>query len=286
MPPTHERRASARTRRFALLALLASVGRIPESAAHERWLEIEPFRVPSPDTTTPRKVYLLTGEALHKAELLPERRRARFSRFELLLSGPRRDLRPLLREDQQPLAVLPGAQLPAGTTVLALDSEPSIIELPAEKFSAYLLEERLIDILALRVAQRQEDAVGRERYSRCIKALLHNGPGPSDAVTRPVGQALEIIPARDPYTLRPGEELPVQVLLRGEPLAGRAMILASRRRGEVRARYQRTDSAGRLRVLIDRGGDWLLALVHMEPAREADVDWRSTWTSLTFSLPD
>lgn len=266
-----------------VLALFVSLWSAPVRA-HEKWLELEPPR-PTAVPEAGLKVYLLTGEALKSGELLPERRRGRFLRFERLAAGPagRRDLRDALREDQQPLAVVPKPALVPGTMVLALDTAPADIELPAEKFSAYLLEERLIDVLTLRAQRGEEDTPGRERYARCLKALVRVGEGGS-AATQVVGQTLELVPLVDPVTAAPGAEVPVQVLLRGQPLPGRAVVLASRRVGDVRVVHQRSDSRGQVRLRLDRDGDFLVSLVHMEPAEEPGT-WRSLWSSLAFSRP-
>ena len=85
----------------SVLALFVSLWSVPVRA-HEKWLELEPPR-PAAVPEAGLKVYLLTGEALKSGELLPERRRGRFLRFERLAAWPagRRDLRDTLREDQQ-----------------------------------------------------------------------------------------------------------------------------------------------------------------------------------------
>lgn len=75
------------------------------------------------------------------------------------------------------------------------------------------------------------------------------------------------------------------MLFRGQPLKGRAVTFANRYRSQVTTRIVRTDADGRARAPIERPGDWLVALVHMEPSTEADTDWRSYWSSLTFALP-
>jgi uncharacterized GH25 family protein len=76
----------------------------------------------------------------------------------------------------------------------------------------------------------------------------------------------------------------VQVLLRGKPLAGRAIMGASRRNAGVQTQRLRTDAQGRATFRIDRTGDWMFAVVHMEASTEPGADWRSFWASLTFAL--
>lgn len=251
--------------------------------AHDKWLEAEPFTSASPQQT---KVYLLTGEALQQSELLPVRRAGSLRSFSLRTHAGARDLRGLLREDQQPIAVVPAGDIPPGTSVLALETAPVAILLAPEKFQRYLFEERLIDILSLRARSGQEDAPGRELYSRSIKALLQVGDKLDDAALRPLGHELEILPLAHPYGLKPGDKLAVRVVFRGKPLGGRAVTFANRYRSNVSTKITRTDGKGEAAVSVERAGEWLVALVHMEPAAAPDVDWRSHWASLSFSLAD
>lgn len=251
--------------------------------AHDKWLDVEPFTSASP---SPLKLYLLTGEALQQAELVPLRRAASVRRLQLVSASGSRDLRGTLREDLQPVVIAPAELVRPGTSVLALDTEPVDILLTAEKFQHYLFEERLMDILALRASRNQEEAPGRERYSRSLKALVQIGGKLDETALRPIGQDLEILPLAHPYGLQPGSPLAVRVLFRGRPLAGRAVTFANRYRSNVTTRIVRTDANGQASVPIERTGEWLVALVHMEPSAEPAAEWRSYWSSLTFALPE
>ncbi len=271
-------RPMARPLLLALPLVLLSWG---PAAAHDKWIEAEPFHLAAPGKI---KLYLVTGEGLREAELLPLRRRGAVAR--LALHGPsnRRDLLPALREDQEPILVLDEGKVPAGTSVVQLDTAPVDIELPAGKFESYLFSERLFDVLAHRAQKGAEDAPGRERYSRYLKAILQVGDRLDKGALKPLGQDLEIVPLQHPYGA-PGT-LTVQVLFRGKPLPGRALGCANRYRGLLSGKTVRTDSSGKASFALGRSGDWLLSLVHMEASKEEGVDWRSYWASLSFSLPE
>ena len=136
-----------------------------------------------------------------------------------------------------------------------------------------------------RAGTGKEDDPGRERYSRSIKAIVQVGPKLDPVATQPTGQDIEIVPMVHPYSLTPGATLEVQVLFRGKPLAGRAITAANRLNSNVSKKTVRTDAAGKAKFIIPRAGDWMLRLIHIEPAT-GGVDFRSYWANLTFSLPD
>ena len=99
-----------------------------------------------------------------------------------------------------------------------------------------------------------------------------------------IGQDLEIVPEQDPLTLAEGAEVALRVLFRGEPLAGASVVVARRDgSGEVRTWTARSDVEGRFVFRLDGAGVYLARLVHMTASEEEGADWRSWWSSLTFS---
>ena len=183
------------------------------------------------------------------------------------------------REGADPAGLLRAAP---GFQVLGYFSNPSWIELPAEKFNEYLKDEGLEAILALRARRNESGEPGREAYSRCAKSLLVSGPQGGAKGDRPLGFPLELVAERNPRELEAGEDLPVRLLWRDHPLAG-ALVVAMNRGGEKLS--ARSDADGRVRFRIESGGFWLIKAVHMVRApEESRADWQSYWASLTFEL--
>lgn len=122
----------------------------------------------------------------------------------------------------------------------------------------------------------------RELYRKHAKAFLRVGEAAGDpgAWREPVGLALEIVPEQDPTLLRPGDALSVVVLESGRPMAGFALASSDGRE----RRLQRTDSAGRATLRLDRPGRWLLAGTYLRRARGPDPDWESDFTTLTLQV--
>jgi uncharacterized GH25 family protein len=171
----------------------------------------------------------------------------------------------------------------AGLLVIGYDSNPSTVEETPEKFAQYLTEEGLETIAAER-ARRGETGAVRELFSRCAKSLVLAGPTDAAQGDRALGFTLELVAERNPYVLHAGEELPVRLTYEDAPLAG-ALVVAINRDDPSGKLSARSDSEGRVRLRLPRGGMWLIKAVHMIRApSESGADWESFWASLTFDL--
>lgn len=170
-----------------------------------------------------------------------------------------------------------------GTWTLGYRSFDRFLELEADKFEAYLREEGLERIVEERAARGESRKSAKESYSRCAKTLIRIGPfeGVDRPGPKPIGQPLELIAELDPYSLGTDTELPVRLLLRGEPLAG-ALVEATRGDDHRRTIAARSDADGRVEFTLEPG-PWRVAAVHMERAPKGPTsDWRSLWATLTF----
>lgn len=169
-----------------------------------------------------------------------------------------------------------------GLLVLGYQSNPSTVELTADKFNQYLKEEGLDAVAALRVRRNETGASAHDLFSRCAKSLVLTG-SPSEAQSdRPLGFTLELVAERNPYALRADEDLPVRLTYLDHPLAD-ALVVAMNRRNPAEKLTARTDNEGRVRFKLHPGGMWLIKAVHMVPAASGShATWASFWASLTF----
>ena len=268
--------------------------------AHEFWLQPASFRV-AVGAKTPLKLLVgsnFRGETWPR----PTRRVRRFVRFGPANPADSTDLRPALLAD----SVAPALTCPtAGTHLVVLTSAPSFIELPADKFTAYLREEGLDNVLLYRRKEGQTATPGREAYRRCAKTLVlatataHAPPNPADTTYRRVlGLPLELVPEQNPYYLRPGAALTVRVLHLGQLVPGAlvqvwdASPLAAPKPGATPAGPShfstRANNSGRVLLRVPSGGPYLVAASQMEAAPTgltSRADWLSTWATLTFAGP-
>jgi uncharacterized GH25 family protein len=257
--------------------LLASLASAPALQAHDLWIEPSSFR-PAPGQRV--AVRLRVGQAF-RGDPVP-RMAERIERFAAVGPGSSPG-------GEIPLPGVEGtdpagwASLPApGTWILVYDSDHSSVELDGPKFEAYLAEEGLEKISRLRAGRGQTAARSREIYSRCAKSLVTAGGGAPPGFDRVLGLPLELVPETSPSALPAGGALPVRLLFRGKPLAG-ALVVAIPRDAPAARVSARTGADGRVRLRLDRAGDWLVKAVEMQPAPAGSgADWESFWASLSF----
>jgi uncharacterized GH25 family protein len=250
----------------ALVALLAT-----PVFAHDFWIEASSFR-PAVGSAVTLRLFVgpnFEGEPFPRVPNL-------ISRFVLVSAGGERDIQG--RAGADPAGVVriesPGMQ------IVAYRSLNYALTVNAAKFEEYLAEEGLEKISALRKTRGDAGKPGREVFSRCAKALLEApGDGGKD---RAVGLTLELVAEKNPYTLAPGDELPVRLLLENKPLAG--ALVHGLLHGDPSVKVAgRTDRSGRVKLKLARPGLWLIKAVEMSPAPAGvDADWQSLWASLTF----
>jgi uncharacterized GH25 family protein len=275
---------STATRRHvtaAALALLLALAAQP-AAGHDFWLAPSRFEPAPGELVT---VGLRVGEpwiedtAVESAGEPVVRDPGRIERFAVV--GPAGE-RPVPGADGADPAGLLRPPAPGRYTVV-YRSLPTAITLDAARFDAYLAEEGLDGVLAARADRGAGAEPGRERFSRCAKALLRVGDSASTP-DRPLGLRLELVAGADPYALAGGGELPLSLLFDGAPLAG-SLVEAYGPGGRRRA--ARSGADGRVRFDLDAAGPWLVTAVHMVPAPAASgADWESVWASLAFALPE
>ncbi|HXG88355.1 MAG TPA: DUF4198 domain-containing protein [Vicinamibacterales bacterium] len=243
--------------------------------AHDFWLEPSAFRL-EPGAAV--ELRLRVGEHF-VGDALP-RHPAMLAQF--IAAGPG-GMRPVPGQDGKDPAGVFKVEQP-GLVVVGYRSRHSFVEQKPDKFDAYLVEEGLDRIAAVRATQKQPTGLVRELFSRCAKALLVAGPGAGSGHDRILGFTLELVPEKNPYMMRAGSALPVRLLYEGQPLAGTLIVAMNRADPSIKVRA-RSGVDGRVSLGLSRDGTWLIKAVHMIPAASGSgAHWESLWASLTFEL--
>ena len=263
------------TRRFGLALAFAFVLATVPLPAHDMWIEPTTF---SPATGQIVGVKLRVGQDL-LGDPIP--RDATLINEFVVDDGDAR--KPVVGRDGLDPAGYVRVASP-GLLVVGYRSNPSAVDLSAEKFNTYLKDEGLDAVAAVRARHNETSMPVHELFARCAKSLILSGAPQAAAGDRVLGFTLELVAERNPYTLHAGEDLPVRLTYEHRPLAGTQVVAMSRSNPAAKL-TARTDADGRVHFRMNRGGLWLIKAVHMIPAPAgSQADWASYWASLTFQM--
>ena len=258
-----------RHRFLTLLAAMIVVGG-GSAAAHYTYVMPEAFRVTAGDAVI---VGFHSGDGFPDSSAMLKRLQSPAMTSEGVRSAIEG-----VREDGKRLVAT--VRVPSGSHLIVTAVNAAAVEqMKGPSFDKYLAEEGLEDVIKARAARGESEATGRERYTMYAKAILSTGT-PGNGFAMAAGLPLEFIPEKDPYRLAAGDSLPVRVLLRGQPAAGLQVVSAEGGKPQV---VGRTDVLGRVAIPVSRG-KWRLHTIAMVRVADADIDWESFWTTLTFEV--
>lgn len=251
--------------RIRLAAVIAMLALAPAGNAHEFWIQPGSYSVEGP-----LRVQLFHGERF-KGEVVP-RNTPSIKRFEIVTPDgiePMRGLHGASTSVARPFT--------SGTGVIVYESREYINLLDAEAFAAYLAEEGLTEIARAREQRGETSEPGREAYVRCAKSIVSARSAP-DLAARPVGLPLEI-------TLEQFDrDIVASVVFEQRPLAGMRVVAVNATQPD-RLIELRSDDQGKVRFTPGVAGPWMLTTLHMVRTEDRDdVDWKSYWGSITFSI--
>jgi uncharacterized GH25 family protein len=169
-----------------------------------------------------------------------------------------------------------------GSHLLVMQSNSAYIELDAKAFEAYLKEDGLDDIIQLRQEKGLSDQPSREYYARCAKLLLQSGKQTDDTHGELAGLPLELVPLKNPYAVKIGEELSWKLLYEGKPVPFALVKIWSRKDGRTLLQNLHTGKDGIVTMRLSNTGAWMVSSVKMIPSKQPGADWQSYWASYVF----
>ncbi|MBD2703248.1 DUF4198 domain-containing protein [Spirosoma sp. BT702] len=170
-----------------------------------------------------------------------------------------------------------------GTHLFSFTNTPKFLTMKPDSFLLYLEEDGLDNTIAARKQQGNTDKPSRELYQRCVKTLVQVGSKPDDTFAKNTGMKLEIIPTKNPYAQRPGDEALFTILFDNKPVEGALVRYWNRNTAnKLTEEKQRSDKQGHATFKL-RAGSNMISLIRMVPhENKAEADWHSYWGSLTF----
>ncbi len=184
----------------------------------------------------------------------------------------------------------------AGQYVVAVSLKPRALRESVPGFLRYLELEGATEARARLEREgvlAARDSVTR-RYAKYAKTLVQVGRGGPRAFGAIAGHPLELVPARDPATLRSGDTLRVRLLFQGKPLpnahlSANAVVHSQDIGGEPVSVAPDTalvtDGSGAVLLRIGAAGVWNVRGVHIAPAAAGSgADWDTHWVSIVFHV--
>ncbi len=183
----------------------------------------------------------------------------------------------------------PGNQLKVkgqqeGTQMVVMETNALTRDWEADKFKAYLEDNGLDDLASAgRNATGREEPV-REEYMRYAKLLVQTGAKTDDTYKKRVGLRLEIVPEKNPYTLRKGDHLQCLVLYEGKPVPHSLVKVWSRLNRTTFLQTMYTEDDGTIRFPVSTKGGWMVSTVKMVRGEKPGTRCNSLWGSLVFGI--
>ena len=147
-----------------------------------------------------------------------------------------------------------------GLGLLHLERDYTKHIMATDKFLDYLKEDHIENI---KVKNDPTKKVQKERYTRYLKALVQSGNKPTDTLYKTItGQTFEIVLLQNPYVLRNGNLMKVQLFFRGKPLANKVLTARNRTGNKPSNAFTaRTDGNGICSFKLSGKGDWFIGVL-------------------------
>jgi uncharacterized GH25 family protein len=171
-----------------------------------------------------------------------------------------------------------------GTYVLTLQSHNMLAELPADQFNEYLKSYGLDESLDQRTRSNTLSSPARDHYAVQSKLMFQVGDNRDDTYKKEIGFQAEIIPDRNPYALKVGDQIRFKILFDGKPVFGVRAKVWNRFDNRTTIQNIYTEKDGTFEARISNPGPWMVTVVRMMPSKETRSDWQSYRSSLIFGI--
>lgn len=180
-----------------------------------------------------------------------------------------------------------------GTGVFGVSTLPKVNDYTAESFAESLKHEGLTGLLEERKKSGKDKNPARKSYSKHVKAIFQVGEKRSDDFKTVLGFPIELVPVNNPYSVKVGSELSMQLFIDGKPAANE-MVYASY---EGQHGYDKngnptdvfkgmTNDKGIVTAIITRPGHWYFRTVNMVPTSKKEADYESLSAVITFEIKE
>jgi uncharacterized GH25 family protein len=262
-------------KRVSLVIGILSLGFLAQS--HEFWLQPTKFRFKLGEEL---KVDFKVGENFEGEPW--DLKKHKIEKLELHQLTKSKDLRAVVKIDGKDRVAV--KLMEEGTQLLVMQSNYAYIELEAEKFNDYLKEDGLDNVYDLRKKSNTLNKPSKEYYGRFVKLLVQVGNKTDNTFKKKIGFKNEIIPEKNPYTLKSGDYFQCTVLYEGKPSPHQLVKVWNKIGTTTFLQNLYTENDGTVTFPINAKGAWMVSSVKMIPSEKEGADWQSMWASLVFGI--
>ena len=262
-------------KRLTALVILCVISSLV--SAHEFWLEPDKFYFKSGETA---RVSFRVGEGFigEAWKVNPDR----IARIGHHADGKVRDLMHLVKDSVDETFSVSLAE--EGTHLLVLESNAAFIKLDGGKFTEYLQEDGLDEILYARETAGISRDSATELYSRHTKLILQSGTVADDDFKKNLNLPIEIIPEKNPADLKKGDPISFKILYEGKPLFGAKVKVWNKYNHRISVQNIFSQQDGRIETHVSNPGAWMVSVIKMVPSKDPKAKYRSYWSSLVFGI--
>jgi hypothetical protein len=171
-----------------------------------------------------------------------------------------------------------------GTYMLALQSDNILRGFPADTFNLLLREYELDAVKNHRQKTNTTTSAARVYQRVFAKLIFQVGEKQDNTYEKPLGWPVEIIPDRNPASVKVGDQVRFKILFDGKPVFGVRAKLWNRFDNRTTLQNIYTQQDGTIEARISSPGPWMVTVMKMIPSKEPGVDWQSYLGSFVFGF--
>jgi uncharacterized GH25 family protein len=205
--------------------------------------------------------------------------------FKHFASGSMTDVFNSIKQDTGKVFIEPLKLKHEGTHLLTFTTNSQYLTLEPDKFTEYLKEDGLEEVIDYREKNGESNLKSRELYRRCAKILLQVGKKTDAIFQSNTELALDIKPLKNPYEYKSGDKPSFQISYQGKAYANALVRCWHRVNNKTDMQVQRSDKNGLVTFDLAGEGNYMISVVKMDRLKDTkQADWQSTWGSLVFGI--
>ena len=171
-----------------------------------------------------------------------------------------------------------------GTCLFTLQTTGSLHEFPADTFNMIVKDYELDAVRIQRQKNNVVNAPARVNTRLFGKLIVQVGEKRDEIYKKVMGWPVEIIPDRNPTSLKVGDQIKFKILFDGKPVFGVRAKVWNRFDNRTTLQNIYTQQDGTIEARISSPGPWMVTVVTMAPSKDPVAEWQSYQGSLVFGF--